>query len=186
MIVYSYRIDLTEVPKPYADQELVKVLPRSPMQLRKQVERFAWYFKREGHFDFLQYEAADGREDIKTESTAYLFRIPENRFPLVWIGAASFRTREFKDVGRTRVLQWIWLHPYWRNHGMLTKLWPTLRAEQGDFFTKPPLSPAMEAFLRKHNQESKFAALYEAKDRDAHQRAVEKIKRAQAKAVKAQ
>jgi hypothetical protein len=147
MFVPFYRIDLREVPDEYRRDEssLVQVLPNSPMPLKKEVERFAYYFKRELHFDFPQFEAAD-----KSEYTAYLFMNGSNHYPRVWAGACCFRTREYKDIGvdsPIQALQWMWIHPYLRSRGVVKECWPTLRKNHGDFFQEPPISPAMLGFL---------------------------------------
>jgi hypothetical protein len=160
MFVSFYRIDLREVPDEYRQSEscLVQVLPNSPMLLKKEVERFAYYFKRELHYDFPQFEAADNGE-----YTAYLFANEANRYPRVWAGACCFRTRAYTDVGLNspiQALQWMWIHPYCRARGILKECWPTLRKNHGDFFQELPISPAMLGFLLKHNRDSAFLPIY--------------------------
>src|SRR2546422_349666 len=137
-----YKIDLREIPEQYAGQRLLEVVRESEMLLRKEVERFAYYFRREFDYDTVQFEKTD-----KTPYIAYLFANEEYHHPRVWFGACCFRTRNYGDLERPiQALQWIWMHPFQRNQGALKGWWPTFRANHGDFIVEPPLSPAMKQF----------------------------------------
>jgi hypothetical protein len=59
------------------------------------------------------------------------------------MGACCFRVREAGWA-----LQWIWLHPYFRDHGYLTAAWDAFRALFGGLYVEPPLSSAMAGFLK--------------------------------------
>jgi hypothetical protein len=63
------------------------------------------------------------------------------------IGACYFAWGGWSDEPPVRLLQWVWLHPYFRRRGLLRDAWPGFRAEFGDFQCEPPLSDAMRAFL---------------------------------------
>lgn len=157
MIQTYYRIDLRDIPKKYEDQQLIKVERGSDRPLRKEVARLAYYFRREFHYDFVQFEEAD-----ETPYTAYLFANETRRYPRVWAGGCCFRTRSYEDLERPfEALQWAWIHPYCRSRGILKESWATLRANHGDFFAEPPVSPAMRAFLLKHNADSVFTPIYQ-------------------------
>lgn len=144
-----YRIDLNEVP--YHDASNIKepllVTPACPMKLRKEVERFAIYFRREFGFDFQQFEATEKFEEGEKPYQAYLFINEPNRYPRVWTGACCFRWRNFKDSEARWGMQWIWLHPYYRDHGILTRAWPRFHELHGNFLPEAPFSPAMKKFL---------------------------------------
>lgn len=153
-ITRLYRIDLKDIPERYRGESLLKILPNSTLRLKAEVEKFAYYFRREGHYDFVQFEATD-----TGPYTAYLFASDERR---VWIGACCFRTRLYADVGiPIAVLQWIWLHPYFRGRGVLRRHWQTLHKEHGDFYVEPPLSHGMRGFLLKNAKDSVWYPLYE-------------------------
>src|SRR6266481_7355689 len=114
MAINYYRIDLREIPKQYDGIQLLKVNRESEIRIRKEVERFAYYFKREFNYDFPQYSVND-----KTYYTAYLFTNGENQYPHVWIGACCFRSRNYADLGlQCEALQWVWIHPYFRTKGI--------------------------------------------------------------------
>ena len=97
MFVPSYRIDLSEVPKLFVHppDEPLAITPKSPLKLRREVQRFAIYFLREFDYDFLQFVAT---EKPKKPYAAYLFINEPNRYPRVWVGACCFRWREFTDA----------------------------------------------------------------------------------------
>jgi hypothetical protein len=139
----------------------VRVTISSPLRLRRAVYEIAWYFKSEFHYDFTQY-GRGGRDD-DPKHVAFLWPHPEvcqsgfkllgcDDFLLPMMGACCFRWWEWKDAPAGWVLQWIWMHPFCRGRGMLSKTWPKFREEFGDFFTDPPLSDAMEAFLTRRKE----------------------------------
>ena len=154
-----YRIELREIPQQYEGQRLLKVVRRSDMLLRKEVERIAWFFRREFDYDLVQFTKTD-----KTPYTAYLLANEGNEHPRVWVGACCFRARDYADLGQqVEALQWVWIHPYHRSKGLLKGLWPTLCENHGDFIVEEPLSPSMKQFLLKHSRGSVFHPIYEGK-----------------------
>ncbi|EGR2232159.1 hypothetical protein DZF79_28590 [Vibrio parahaemolyticus] len=67
----------------------------------------------------------------------------------------SFRNRVFGAVCMRRdngqvFLEWAWVHPFWRNKGVLAGAWGEIieRFEEG-FFVRTPVSATMSGFLRK-------------------------------------
>lgn len=130
-------------PRTTRDDGLSRAIDRSDA---KQVERFAYYFRREFGYDFVQFEASEDLSwtgtPLPNEGHPYLFTT-EGRH----VGAACFRWRTYTNIAPAWWLAWIWLHPYARRRGRLTKAWPTFIADHPGFFVEPPLSPAMQAFL---------------------------------------
>ena len=120
----------------------------SPFKARWAVEQVAWLFKREFRYDFVQYLA----DDDDPLSRAFVFTTKdENRYDedaVVVLGAGCFRWREWTDAPHGWALQWIWLHPYARNKGHLTSVWPLFKDRFGNFAVEPPLSRAMHGFLK--------------------------------------
>jgi hypothetical protein len=116
------------------------VTTTSPIRYRRAVWRLATYFRREFGYDFVQY-GHEGHEDDAT-ARAFLW-FGRN----VVIGACCFRWREWTDAPAGWAMQWIWLHPYSRSCGYLTRAWPYFRARFGDFHVERPLSRAMAGFL---------------------------------------
>jgi hypothetical protein len=147
-----YRIDLKKIPRKYRKVNLLKVTRNSPLRLRKEVERFAVYFRRESDYPVTEFKAKE-----KGAYTAYLFAAPKEP---AWVGACCFRPQSYSLSIECVTLRWIWIHPYQRGRGMLTFAWPTLRANHGDFFIEPPLSPAMLRFVLTHNRDSRFYDFY--------------------------
>lgn len=46
------------------------------------------------------------------------------------------------------VLEFCWIHPFYRNQGKLKKLWPELEAKYGWFYVMPTVTKTMQAFLK--------------------------------------
>src|SRR5205807_1009528 len=133
----------------YERVPLLLVSRNSPIVLRKEVQRFASYFRSEFGYDIVQYSATE-----KTTYSAYLIANPDYWHPRTWVGACCFRERSSGNA-----LQWIWMHPFWRNQGILRANWPTLKKYHGDFVVEGPLSPAMENFLLNYDNPEQTVAL---------------------------
>ena len=113
----------------------------------KRVERLAQYFRREFRYDFVQWSATNDEPSAR----AFVWVVDHWPHP-VGFGACCFRWREWTDAPHGWALQWIWLHPYERGKGHLTRVWPYFRETFGDFHVERPLSSAMRAFLERHQR----------------------------------
>lgn len=120
------------------DPELV--LADSPAWKHKEVYIRARAFRREFGYDFTQWKY---RRDDDPDVHGYIFANVSGAI----VGACAFRLRGNAPSQRW-CLQWIWLCPAARRTGVLRQRWPALRARFADFGIEPPVSPAMEAFVR--------------------------------------
>lgn len=154
MLQPYYRIDLNDAPREFASTSNapVTVTWKSPLKLRREVERFAIYFRREFNYDFMQFVATEEPKNDERPYAAYLFTNELHEHPRVWVGGCCFRWREFKGLDARWGMQWMWLHPYYRGKGILGRAWNKFKELHGNFFCEPPFSPAMEAFLRKRGK----------------------------------
>ncbi len=102
--------------------------------------RRAFAFKRELGYTFSQWAEKPAHDP---EPVGFLFADGEGRV----VGAAGFRPQP----GRNRAwrLDWIWLAPGFRRQGYLDRHWDAFRQRFGEFDVEPPLSDAMQGFLRK-------------------------------------
>ncbi len=152
-----YSLSLPVAALPYDDEPSpFKVLPVSPLCMRKYVERFALHFKRELRFDFPQFESSETPDKpyfVRWE--AFLFHVSaddlwhgEGPVKRRFVGGACFRWREWENAPAGWEMDWVWFHPYFRSRGHLRNAWPAFRQEYGAFDLARPLSPAMEVFLR--------------------------------------
>jgi|SRR5450755_1106942 hypothetical protein len=139
-----YLIDLPSGPQS-SDVCLVKVLPSSAEALRTHVERFARYFMREMHFNGLQFEASETQTSLGfVPYKAFLFARQGH-----YIGAGCFRYRDDQSTTCPWLFDWLWLHPYCRGQGHLTRVWPEFQNEFDQFRCAQPLSTSMKHFLAK-------------------------------------
>jgi len=152
-----YRIDLKQIPKRLKKESLLKVIPESPFPLKLEVERFAYYFRRESRYRMVPFKACD--DNFGDPFTAYLFPSPDSS---VWAGACCFLRAYLPELEQSCYsLEWVWLHPYYRSRGILNSHWSTLRANHGDFWVTRPLSSAMKGFLLRNARDSAFYRLLE-------------------------
>lgn len=119
------------------------------MSIHKAVEQLAYYFKREFKFDFVQYTAY---EDVNNpKSDAYVW-IDSNFSDTFAVGAVNFRFLGDVNQPKKWSLEWVWLHPYYRNQGLLSGAWKAFQKKYGkDFLIEPPISKAMACFIKKMN-----------------------------------
>lgn len=128
----------------------LKVTCASPYTHRRAVFKLAQYFRREFHYDFVQY-GYNGQEDDETH-TAYLWPpdhwLGMSGMKVHCIGAACFRERVTAKQETVQSLVWIWLHPFFRRRGFLNLAWSMWQRNHGDFCVEAPLSEAMFSFLK--------------------------------------
>lgn len=135
-----------------------EVKDNSPLEIRTALEQFARYFKAEFHYDDVQYYADEHDEDcigfLFTESALDIVTNEHTQMPTRCSGGCCFRKVRFKDGDRW-VLYWVWLHPFFRNRGILTRHWRRFREQFGDVIVEMPISSSMQSFLDKQNIASK-------------------------------
>lgn len=132
------------------------VTPTSPQVLRRAVTCIAHYFRREITNGMLQYSSSEEDDD---GHRAYLWANEGclHNGKITVFGACCFRLRQWPHPlpegfpEESYALQWLWLHPYERRKGHLSKAWPYFLARFDPFVPEGPFSPGMDAFLRKHN-----------------------------------
>lgn len=128
--------------------DFVRVKSSYSFEVRDALYTMAKYFKREESIDSM---LAPHPMTIPDDKEMYAYLLPIESILLdkdsLIVGGFIFRLREW-GYG----FQWIWLHPFVRGKGILTKHWPLLEEKFGkDFYCEPPYSKAMQAFLDKRN-----------------------------------
>jgi hypothetical protein len=107
----------------------------------------------------------DGKDD-PGKHTAFMFIHPEatelEDFRVPVIGAACFRWREYLDHDHCWIMNWVWLHPYFRRQGILQYHWDYFLKKFGDFHFEYPVSNAMKNFLIKNNCVHRASGLHQA------------------------
>lgn len=151
---HKRRMDwLAPEPKPLMVAELAKkglnaelVTWDSPEWKHTEMYNRALAFKRELHYDFVQWKSKNDREDYDVHG--YLMTNAQGAI----VGACAFRNRS-EDPGRKKWgLQWIWICPIERRAGHLARRWKGFREQFGDFIVESPVSDAMQAFLQKNGE----------------------------------
>jgi hypothetical protein len=120
--------------------EIELVTSQSPAWKHEEMYIRASAFRREFHYDFVQWGSRTGDNDPKVHG----FLFCDERSAIV--GACAFRHRQ-GTTGEHWALQWIWICPRCRRQGLLKQRWPELRRRFGDFLVEAPVSEAMKAFL---------------------------------------
>lgn len=136
--------------------------PQSPLSWLEAIEEMAYYFKRELKFDLPPFSADErSKPELRRDRVLVFYKTeildhkptPRNLKDFInaytFFGAIGVRWREWNDAPASWSLPWVWLHPYERRQGHLTKAWPVLLKMFPDPYVEPPVSPAMLAFLKK-------------------------------------
>lgn len=130
------------------------VTATSPVWKHREIYRRACQFRREMQFDFVQW-GKDTVKDTDPDVRGFLFPDDSGVFPVgAIVGACAFRRREDHWA-----MQWMWLAPKVRRHGILARRWPLFIERFGDFVVEAPLSDAMQAFVRRHGSDAQKRAL---------------------------
>lgn len=129
------------------------VTPQSPLWMHKAVYQRAVYFRREFHYDFVQWAGSEREKNHHPQARGHLFSSKEGGAEGTIIGACGF----WHDDDGWR-LQWVWLCPPARRTGALSHRWPGFLELYGDFWVEQPLSDAMRQFLVIHGTPAQRAA----------------------------
>ena len=124
------------------DPELVNYM--SPAWKHREIYLRALAFRREFHYDFVQWQSPSGISDINAQG--YLFLNDVN----IIVGACSFRYLTSKSI--YWALDWVWICPKERRNGHLSKRWLQFRKQFGDFLVTYPVSDQMKLFLEKRGE----------------------------------
>ena len=117
---------------------LYQVDALSPAWAPKAILERARFFRRELHFDFLQWDSGE-----ENSERCLGFLLP---FGSRIAGACCFRRRQATDPW---YLDWIWVAPKLRRQGVVASVWKELVLRFGDFDLGYPLSDGMISFLEK-------------------------------------
>ena len=102
----------------------------SPAWKHREIFRRALAFRREFHYDFVQWHSPKGDSDPGVHG--FLFANDDNAI----VGACAFRRRGDGDE-QYWGLQWIWVTPKYRRSGVVSKRWASFRKRFGDFYIEP-------------------------------------------------
>ncbi|MNO72432.1 hypothetical protein D3C76_633800 [compost metagenome] len=134
---------------------LIAIDTQAPMWMQKEVYRRAVKFKRDFRYDFVQW-AGDDVNPVKSGWHGYLLPAgPDGTIA----GACAFSKVQPGPRDEQWTLAWVWVAPKFRSQGLLTAHWPGFIERYGDFFIEPPMSDAMQRFVRSHGTEHQVAYL---------------------------
>jgi GNAT superfamily N-acetyltransferase len=121
---------------------------RSPRWQHKLVYARAIWFRREFHYDFVQWSpTGKDLEDDEHDRDHQAIVLVEDSRPL---GVAAFCYTFWDDAPACWCLRFIWVAPSARRQGLVSRRWSQWRKTYGAFHIEHPWSEAMEAFIRKH------------------------------------
>jgi RimJ/RimL family protein N-acetyltransferase len=132
------------------DLRLMWVDAWSSPKLKKFVYRIAVYFSREFQYDFVQY--SEDEQDLTHRAFLIFSRAGDKYYGkdiYRILGGGCFRQRKYQDFPESYALQWIWIHPYMRRKGMLTKAFDQFINQLEQFRVEPPYSVEIKSFLEK-------------------------------------
>lgn len=156
----KYTMDLSLIQEIRAPNNLIEVSLSSNNNLYDEVYKIAKYFKEESNYDRVPF---DSMGMLPTPYKVFLFTeidIDEvaagNKKTQRIYGACLFSKKSLSKSENIWVLEWIWLHPFFRHRGFLKEKWTFFQETFGDFCIGRPVSPNMEAFLESQRKKSGF------------------------------
>lgn len=146
-----YDLIMPEIELPSHNEKIldaIRIKSTDDILCRQAMFTISRFFKREFMYDnFMYAHPGNPIQENDEECFSYLWTLEKKNTHIksLVIGGFCFRLREW-GYG----FQWIWIHPYLRNIGLLTKHWPYLEEKFGnDFYCEPPYSKSMSHFLGK-------------------------------------
>jgi hypothetical protein len=124
----------------------------APLWMHHEMEKRALRFKRDFGYDFPQWPSVSTRAGLNPNFVGYLLADADGAID----GACAF----YCDEGSWR-LDWAWVRPDRRRHGLLAARWPHFLAEFGDFWIEHPISHAMQGFLVLHASQEQLVHIRE-------------------------
>ncbi len=150
-IIMAY-LDPKPLPEMLVEIKIVNepelVTGKSPEWKHHEMYERAKAFKREFHFDFIQWNNPNNSGD--PNSFGFLFTDKVGAI----VGACSFRDRSADYGKKIFGLEWIWICPRERRSGHLALRWKAFRERFGDFIVEAPVSDSMKGFLKKNGDSS--------------------------------
>lgn len=142
-----------------SSQSLRWIRSNSAEESKDALESIARCFKNEMRFDNLQYDANDHYDDscigfiiVQLNLNCmkdYDFEIAEQNIQIHYvIGGGCFRDK----FDKSKKLDFVWLHPYARQRGIMKKAWEKFNSKFGDFDLEKPISSSMMRFLDKNKK----------------------------------
>ncbi len=146
----KYTIKLPIIKELVAHRGFLEITKSSPKEHLEALEQLARYFMREFKYDGIQFcsnehigKHVEYHGFVFTESACGAMKEGDSVTPTIFLGGGCFRKRNHKD-GEHWWLDWVWIHPYARNKGLLTKRIKYFKEKFGKFYPEPPLSKTMK------------------------------------------
>jgi len=126
---------------------LTMLTGRPSASVLRAAEAMGYYIRRELRYDFPLFSAAAWpiqglyllHEDDFERAPAIRCRV---------IGAAHVRPESWESADdKLETLNWVWLHPFYRNNGVFAGVWRHLERRHAPMAVQYPHSPAMKKFL---------------------------------------
>lgn len=130
---------------------VIKIDQDTQDELKLRLEEFSRYFKKEMSYDLIdRYKV--GHEQ-RPDKRFFLFSIRADDLNEENVYATANRLIGgcgFDKVDRHWVLDWVWLHPFFRHRNLFLQYWLGLEEEVGEFKISTPVSCQMRNFLQRH------------------------------------
>jgi hypothetical protein len=142
-----------------AHGQFVPVDMFTPRPVRQRLEKMAYFFRRELHFDFPPY-SADECDVFREPAHHWLIVSPDGR-P---IGGLSVRWRIYSDAPPNWVWAWAWVIPSERRRGYVRRCWEFLKPRSPDIEPELPLSYPVAKFFAERSDVPEHVRNHAAKE----------------------
>ena len=135
----------------YSDTDIIEIRKdEDPYDLYEEVEQIARYIYKELDYTFIPY---DVKSILDGNTIPFLFTEKDSNSQTekncIIFGCCSFSKKYIIKNTITWKLDWVWIHPSYRNKGKLKQHWDYFEKRFGEFLIGKPIEPSMESFLEK-------------------------------------
>ncbi|MCO8166243.1 hypothetical protein NJC40_00415 [Pseudomonas sp. 21LCFQ02] len=121
----------------------------SPLWMHEAVYQRARAFRREFRYDRVQW---DGSNERRASEGWHGYLFAGDSYGTIAGACGFYHGRSDQEAGQWG-LHWIWLAPKFRHQGILKAHWADFLSRYGEFYVEPPISEAMQGFIRKHGSD---------------------------------
>jgi hypothetical protein len=151
----DYKMDLTVLEHDDFDKGYIRVSSdMTNFDLLDEVNKLGLYFKEELNYTFLHRPSSPFNAILFIDRADDKIETMKNKYCRIF-GCCMFENKEIYQNHKQWVLEWVWIHPFFRHRGSLQKYWNGLEKQFGDFLIKEPVSCGMKEFLKKISSEYK-------------------------------
>ncbi len=137
---------------PLSYSNILQIDKYSSAELHKEVYKIADYFQEEFNYGKVPFSTSGDTVDEVYKALLFTEQDINTKQYRIY-GGCYFKKMKLLSVEIHWVLQWIWIHPFFRHRGNLKRNWADFEREFHNFSIAEPISNDMKCFLKNINSQ---------------------------------